>query len=89
MSESEESALKFPCLFPVKAMGQNQPAFPTLVLEIVRRHCAEVPEHAMRSASSRNGKYLSVTVTVQAHSQAQLDSIYQELTACEQVLMAL
>jgi putative lipoic acid-binding regulatory protein len=39
--------------------------------------------------SSSSGKYLSVTVTIEARSKAQLDRIYQDLTDCEQVLVAL
>lgn len=38
---------------------------------------------------SRNGRYLSVTVTVRAVSQEQLDAIYRELSSSEAVLMAL
>ena len=38
---------------------------------------------------SSSGNYLSVTVTIEAASKAQLDRIYQDLTDCEQVLVAL
>ena len=38
---------------------------------------------------SNGGKYLAVTVTIVASSRAQLDAIYHELVACEQVLVAL
>ncbi|MEE9354511.1 MAG: DUF493 domain-containing protein, partial [Methylococcaceae bacterium] len=41
------------------------------------------------SRPSRQGKYTAVTVTIQATSQSQLDSIYQDLTRCEEILMAL
>ncbi|MFZ1623893.1 MAG: DUF493 domain-containing protein, partial [Gammaproteobacteria bacterium] len=33
---SEETLLEFPCAFPLKVMGLNQPAFEQYVVEIVR-----------------------------------------------------
>ena len=38
---------------------------------------------------SANRKYLSLTCTVYAHSKAELDALYRELTSCSQVLVAL
>jgi putative lipoic acid-binding regulatory protein len=38
---------------------------------------------------SGKGNYVSITVTVQATSRAQLDAIYMDLTACELVLYAI
>jgi hypothetical protein len=35
---SEETLLEFPCAFPLKVMGLNQPAFEQYVVEIVRIH---------------------------------------------------
>lgn len=90
MSEnSDQSAIEFPCDFPIKAMGLASDELEMQVLEIVRRHAPELTRGALRSRPSSNGKYLSVTVTVHAHSRAQLDAIYMDLTACQQVLMAL
>jgi hypothetical protein len=84
-----ESAIPFPCEFPIKAMGLATGNFEITVLEIVRRHAPDLTEGAFKSRSSRNGKYLSVTITIHAESRQQLDAIYMDLTACEQVLMAL
>ena len=88
MSE-QQSALEFPCSFPVKAMGLAADDFDLLVVEIVSRHVAHLGEGAVSTRPSSNGKYVSVTITVQAESQQQLDAIYRELTAHERVLMAL
>ncbi len=88
MSE-QETLLEFPCAFPIKAMGQDDGAFETLVVELVRKHAPDLGEGAVASRASQGGKYLSVTVTVTATSREQLDNIYRELTACEQVLYAL
>lgn len=87
--KTDQPALDFPCDFPIKAMGQATQELESVVMEIVRRHAPQVSDEALRSRPSSNGKYLSVTVTVRAESRAQLDAIYIDLTACQQVLMAL
>lgn len=89
MNEQEEGALKFPCEFPIKAMGLSRPGFHDLVVKIVSRHVSFVSEHAVKSTSSANGKYTSITVLITASSREQLDRIYQDLTDSEDVIMAL
>lgn len=84
-----ESPLKFPCSFPIKAMGKNTPEFEIAVLSIIRRHCSNLREDAIQTRTSRAGTYLAVTVTIEAHSKQQLDDIYRELSAHELVSMAL
>ncbi len=85
----QETLLEFPCNFPIKAMGLFDAQFEALVVSLVRKHTPDLGEGAVRCVDSKGGKYLSVTVTVRATSREQLDNIYRELTACEQVLMAL
>lgn len=86
---SQESAIKFPCQFPIKAMGLTSDDFDALVVSIISPHVDTIAEGAVLSRSSSNGKYRSVTVTITAESQQQLDAIYRDLTAHERVLMAL
>ncbi len=89
MSEQEETLLQFPCPFSVKAMGLAGGDFDATVVEIVRRHVPQLGEGAVSARPSKEGKYLSVTVTFEATSKAQLDAIYQDLTDHDQVLMSL
>ncbi|MDT8407333.1 MAG: DUF493 domain-containing protein [Methylococcales bacterium] len=84
-----ESALQFPCQFPIKAVGQNDAELDLHVVEIIRRHVDDLTEGAVSSKHSRGGKYISITVTITARSQQQLDAIYQDLSASPWVLMAL
>lgn len=79
----------FPCEYAIKAMGLAEPGFDALVVELVRRHCPDIREGAISRRDSRNGKYVSITVTITAESLGQLDAIYGELTAHEKVLMRL
>ena len=87
--ETEETLLKFPCEFSIKAMGLAAPDFDATVVGIVRRHAPDISEGGVRSRASKGGKYLSVTVTITATSKQQLDAIYQDLTDNERVLMSL
>jgi putative lipoic acid-binding regulatory protein len=90
MSNSKQAqGMTFPCDFQVKAMGLAEPGFDALVVEIVRRHCADVREGAVSSKPSKNGKYVSITVGFQAESMEQLHAIYDALTAHDKVLMRL
>jgi hypothetical protein len=86
---TDNPAIEFPCEFPIKAMGHATESLHLTVFEIVQRHAPEADHGALKSRPSSNGKYLSVTVTINAQSREQLDAIYMDLTACEQVLMAL
>lgn len=85
----QDTLMEFPCAFPIKAMGLSDEEFESRVVTIVRKHAPDLSEGAVKRVDSKGGKYLSITVTVRATSREQLDNIYRELTACEQVLMAL
>ena len=86
--ESEE-LIKFPCDFPIKIMGKATPEFEGIVMEIVHRHCPHLGEGAVKLRPSSGGKYVSITVTFVAHSRAQLDALYCELSGHEKVHMVL
>jgi len=86
---NEETLLEFPCTFPIKAMGKSAPDFDQRVVEIVRRHCPDIREGAVKSRPSKGGKWVSVTVTIEATSKQQLDDIYRALNAEERVVMVL
>lgn len=87
-ASEEDSLMEFPCSFPIKAMGIARDDFDSLIVEIVRKHSPDITESAVKTKPSRQGKYISVTVTIEAQSREQLDNIYLELTAHERVLMA-
>lgn len=84
-----ESLLQFPCSFPLKIMGRDRPDFRDIVTAIVASHAGNIDENSIRSAPSRNGNFVSVTITIQAQSQDQLDRIYRDLSAHDDVLFSL
>ena len=84
---TKESIIEFPTAFPIKAIGRDEPAFRKTVLEIIETHARFDPEHDLKEQVSGKGNYVSVTVTLMAESQEQLDTIYQSLHDHELVLM--
>ena len=84
-----ETLLEFPCRFPIKAMGRHSDEFESTVKRIVLEHAEMWPGEDVQLTPSRAGNFLSVTTVIEATSQAQLDAIYQELTDCDLVIMAL
>lgn len=89
MTEEKDELFNFPCDFPIKIMGRCDCELENLVVEIINRHVTDLGENAVKTRPSGKGNFISVTVTITAHSREQLDSIYLELTAREEVLMAL
>ena len=86
---SEESAIEFPCSFPIKMMGRDTEEFRATARALVEKHAGVVPDEAVKTALSRKGNFVSVTVTIIATSQEQLDRIYRDATDHDDVLMAL
>lgn len=86
---NDETLLEFPCDFPIKIMGRESSDFQILARSLVEKHTGPLPDEAVKSALSRNGSFVSVTVTIVAQSQEQLDNIYREVTSNDEVLMAL
>ncbi len=89
MSKPQPPGFQFPCNYKIKAMGLDEPYFETLVVEIIRRHQPDIKEGAITRKPSKTGKYISISVVIEAMSKQQLDAIYDDLTAHEKVLMRL
>ena len=94
IGEGEETLLKFPTPFPIKAMGRmvtgdGHRDFAQIVIDIVAKHAPDLDSKLVEMRPSKNGNFLSVTATVNATSKKQLDDIYRELSAHPLVLMAL
>ena len=84
-----ESLIAFPCAFPIKVMGKTQEGFAQAVVGVVTRHAADFDPATVEMRSSREGNYLSLTVTVNAQSREQLDELYRELCDHPMVTMVL
>lgn len=81
--------LTFPCDFPIKVMGRDADGFEAAVLAVFERHLGELDAAQVSSRPSSSGSFLSVTVTFRAGSQEELDALYRDLTALDEVLFCL
>ncbi len=86
---SDESVIEFPCEFPIKMMGRDTPEFRLTARVLVENHVGPLAEEAIQINVSGKGNFVSITVTVTATSQQQLDDIYRDVSGHEDVLMAL
>lgn len=84
-----ESLLTFPCVFPMKVMGRREDGFAQAVCDVVRRHAVDFNPSSIEMRSSKNARYLSLTVTINARSREQLDALYSELSRHPMVMMVL
>jgi len=84
-----ETLLTFPCRFPVKVMGAATETFEVEIRAIFARHVPDLTDDCVVVRGSREGRFLALTVTFEARSQAQLDGLYMELTAHPDVKMCL
>ncbi len=80
-AEVRKTLIDFPCHFPLKIMGENHPEFGVRLLTAVQEHAPKTTEGDVMLKVSTKGNYVSATITIMAHSQAQLDTIYQMLCA--------
>lgn len=76
-----ESLLDFPCDFPLKIMGAAVDGFAQAIVAVVLVHAPDFDPAGVEMRPSSSGKYLSLTCTVRATSQTQLDALYRELSA--------
>ena len=89
MDGEQQSLLTFPVDFPMKIVGRREGGFAQGVMEIVLKHAPDFQPANMEMRPSKQGKYLSLTVTINARSQEQLDALYTELSKHPRVMMVL
>jgi putative lipoic acid-binding regulatory protein len=81
--------MQFPCDLPIKIFGRNEEDFPGAAYEIVKAHVATLEPGHITKQSSRQGRFVSLTINIRAESRAQVDAVYEDLTANASVLMVL
>ena len=87
--QQPESLLTFPCVFPIKVMGRRQDDFAQVITDIVLRHAPDFHPETIEMRSSKQARYLSLTVTINAKSREQLYALYSELSKHPMVTMVL
>ena len=83
------SPISFPCDFSLKVMGKSSAEFVNRVIAIVRQHFPNFNEAQLQKRFSQFTHYISLTVTVHAESQEQLDNLYRQLSSTPEILVVL
>ncbi len=81
--------LTFPCRYDLKAVGRQTTHFEAVVQAIVSNHVAPADLLAVQHRLSRERHYLAITFIIQAQSYGQLDALYRDLGACDDVLFCI
>lgn len=90
MSDEKKSLIEFPCEFKIKVMGHNVFPISEIVTRVILKHSPHMEGPIeIKENLSKNNKYISITASIEAISQEQLDSIYQELHSHEATVMVL
>lgn len=87
--EPTTSLIEYPCNFPIKIMGKSVEGFAQAIADIVLQHAPDFDLSSMEMRSSSAAKYLSLTCTIRATSQSQLDALYRDLCDHPSVIMVL
>lgn len=89
VQSENETLLTFPCAYPFKIMGKNQPELLEQIKVLFEKHVPTFDANMITTRASKAGNYLSITCTIQAQSKNQLDALYLDLTANPLILMVL
>ena len=79
VTESNDDIFKFPCEYPIKVFGLNQPKIEESVCSIVENYVGKLHKNQVSIKNSSKGKYVSITIRIIATSRQQLDSINADL----------
>ena len=91
LSPPEEAPpkIEFPCLYPIKVIGNAVDTFRAQVLEVIERHTGAIDPNLIQLKPSKHSNYLSITVTIAATGEPQLEGIFCDLKEIESVKLVL
>jgi putative lipoic acid-binding regulatory protein len=81
------SSEQFPCFYTFKIFGRASETFVPRVREIIGATLGEVPLDSIKVRESAQRRYLSLTVISRVYSRSQLEKVYTDLQAEEEVLL--
>jgi putative lipoic acid-binding regulatory protein len=85
----EQSLITYPSAFPIKVLGAQVDGFVEAVVAVARAFDPEFDESTVARRASSNGRYLGLTITINATSRAQLDELYRTLSTHPMVKVVL
>ena len=77
---SSETLIEFPCIFPIKVMGEVHDEFTSTVIKIIKQKNKDFDSSTIEMKGSSEGRYISLTCFVYVTSKPELDDIYRSLS---------
>lgn len=81
--------IEFPCEFPIKVMGEAAPDFKACILDVLINTETGYLRESISVMDSRNGRFQSVRITIEAQSEEHLTRLHQALKETGRVQMVL
>jgi len=82
--------IEFPCSdYPIKVMGDAGDELQIHVVSVFSEHVLDFDVETLRVRESAQGRYQSITVTINATGKEQLQAIFTDLKRSETVKMVL
>lgn len=79
-NQQEPPKIEFPCHeFPIKVIGAHDVDFRAEVLATLNTLGVSISETAIKTANSRNARFVSLTIFITAESAGQLSELNTEL----------
>ncbi len=77
---SSGTLIEFPCMFPIKVMGEVHDEFTSTVIKIIKQKNKDFDPSTIEMKGSSEGRYISLTCFVYVTSKPELDDIYRSLS---------
>lgn len=71
--------IEFPCQYPIKVVGDVGDQFKADVLAIFQRHAPATREQHIVERPSSQGRFVALTVEIEATGLAQLEALFADL----------
>ena len=88
-SKQEPPKIEFPCVYPIKVVGEAGDALRQHIIEVFTRHASDFDPSNMRVKDSSKGSFQSLTVTIEATGEPQLKAIFEDLKTNKIVKMVI
>jgi putative lipoic acid-binding regulatory protein len=89
MSQAEPPKIEFPCDYPIKVLGRSSEEYRGIILEVFERHAPGFDQQTIQVKDSAKGTFTSLTITITATGEKQLDALHQDLLATGHVKMVI
>lgn len=90
MADQQPPKIEFPCPdYPIKVLGEASEAYKAKVLEVMQLHAPGFDMDRVTVRDSRNGRFHSVTIYIEATGIEQLQNLFEDLKKLPETRMVL